>query len=58
MSDTEGRMESQFEAAQEATPGSPQEGGPKWHQRFRRQRRTDIAGQTAPQGIAWRSGAS
>jgi branched-chain amino acid transport system permease protein len=51
MSDTEGRFESQFEAAQEATPGSPQEGGPKWHQRFRRQRRSDIAGLSAPQGF-------
>src|SRR5436190_943959 len=44
-------MESQFEAAQDATPGSPQEGGPKWHQRFRRRRSTDIAEQTAPQGF-------
>src|SRR5580765_4351309 len=51
MSDTEGRFESQFEAAQEATPGSPQEGGPKWHERFRRQRKKDIAEQAGPQGV-------
>jgi branched-chain amino acid transport system permease protein len=51
MGDSGGRLESQFEAAQEATSGSPQEGGPRWNRRFGQQRGRDLAGQTAPQGL-------
>jgi branched-chain amino acid transport system permease protein len=51
MGDSEGHLESQFEAAQEATPGSPQEGGPRWNRRFRRQRGADIARQSGPRGV-------
>ena len=50
MSDTEDRMESQFEHMEDATPGGPRDGGPGWFRRFRRQQKRDAAA-GVPHGI-------